>query len=106
MAPKGAGFLHVQPQHQELIQPLVVSWGWGENCPYESDSRLQSVLEWWGTKDPAAYFSVPAAIRFQEEHNWDNVRQQCRKKLGETAAEPRYIHTRRGVGVRLIDPDS
>lgn len=29
-----------------------------------------------------------------------------RRKLGETAAEPRYIHTRRGVGVRLIDPDS
>ena len=29
-----------------------------------------------------------------------------RKKLGETAAEPRYIHTRRGVGVRLGDPGS
>lgn len=29
-----------------------------------------------------------------------------RKKLGETAAEPKYIHTRRGVGVRLIAPDS
>jgi len=29
-----------------------------------------------------------------------------RKKLGETAAEPRYIHTRRGVGVKLVDPDS
>lgn len=29
-----------------------------------------------------------------------------RKKLGETAAEPKYIHTRRGVGVRLIDPGS
>jgi DNA-binding response OmpR family regulator len=28
-----------------------------------------------------------------------------RKKLGETAAEPRYIHTKRGVGVRLVDPD-
>lgn len=27
-----------------------------------------------------------------------------RRKLGETAAEPRYIHTRRGVGVKLIDP--
>lgn len=27
-----------------------------------------------------------------------------RRKLGETAAEPRYIHTSRGVGVRLIDP--
>jgi two-component system, OmpR family, KDP operon response regulator KdpE len=29
-----------------------------------------------------------------------------RKKLGETAAEPRYIWTRRGVGVRLVDPAS
>lgn len=29
-----------------------------------------------------------------------------RKKLGETAAEPRYIHTKRGVGVKLVDPAS
>ena len=29
-----------------------------------------------------------------------------RKKLGETAAEPRYIHTKRGVGVKLVDPTS
>lgn len=28
-----------------------------------------------------------------------------RRKLGETAAAPRYIHTRRGVGVRLVDPN-
>jgi len=27
-----------------------------------------------------------------------------RKKLGETAAEPRYIHTQRSVGVKLVDP--
>jgi len=27
-----------------------------------------------------------------------------RKALGETAAEPRYLHTKRGVGVRLVDP--
>jgi DNA-binding response OmpR family regulator len=29
-----------------------------------------------------------------------------RKKLGESAADPKYILTRRGVGVRLVDPDS
>ena len=81
MAPKGAAFLHVQPECQDFIQPLVVSWGWGENCPYESDSRLQAILEWWGTKDPAAYLSVPAAIRFQAEHNWDEVRHNCREML-------------------------
>jgi DNA-binding response OmpR family regulator len=27
-----------------------------------------------------------------------------RRKLGETAAEPRYLHSVRGVGVRLTDP--
>lgn len=29
-----------------------------------------------------------------------------RKKLGETAAEPRYLHTVRGVGVKLVDPSA
>lgn len=27
-----------------------------------------------------------------------------RRKLGETAAEPRYLHVIRGVGVKLVDP--
>lgn len=27
-----------------------------------------------------------------------------RKELGESAADPKYLHTRRGVGVRLVDP--
>ena len=27
-----------------------------------------------------------------------------RRKLGETAAEPRYLHTIRGVGVKIVDP--
>ncbi len=28
-----------------------------------------------------------------------------RRKLGESAREPRYLHTVRGVGVKLVDPD-
>jgi DNA-binding response OmpR family regulator len=27
-----------------------------------------------------------------------------RRKLGESAADPRYLHSVRGVGVRLVDP--
>jgi DNA-binding response OmpR family regulator len=27
-----------------------------------------------------------------------------RRKLGESAAEPRYLHTVRGVGIKLVDP--
>ncbi|MEJ2412807.1 MAG: aminotransferase class V-fold PLP-dependent enzyme [Anaerolineales bacterium] len=84
MAPKGSAFLHIRPEHQDTIQPLVVSWGWGENCSYPSDSHLQAVLEWWGTKDPAAYLSVPEAIQFQTVHQWDDVREKCRKLLEET----------------------
>lgn len=29
-----------------------------------------------------------------------------RKALGETAAEPRFLHTVRGVGVKLVEPDA
>ncbi len=28
-----------------------------------------------------------------------------RRKLGESAAEPRFLHSVRGVGIRLVDPD-
>ena len=29
-----------------------------------------------------------------------------RRKLGESAAEPRFLHTVRGVGIKLVDPDA
>ncbi len=29
-----------------------------------------------------------------------------RRKLGESAAAPRYLHTKRGVGVKLVDPNA
>ncbi len=29
-----------------------------------------------------------------------------RRKLGETAAAPRYLHSIRGVGIRLVDPSA
>ena len=117
MAPKGSAFLHIRPEFQDFIQPLVVSWGWGENCPYESDSRLQAVLEWWGTKDPAAYYSVPAAIRFQEEHRWDAVRARCREmltglltKIEEMSGQPSIYSANRNnytqLGAALLPPDS
>jgi isopenicillin-N epimerase len=74
-APKGAGFLYARPDRQNLIKPLVVSWGYESLTP--SGSTFIDYNEWWGTRDYAAFLAVPAAIRFQKEHHWDAVRESC-----------------------------
>lgn len=70
-APKGAGFLYARPERQELLEPLVLSWDWEEEAAFDTRRR------WLGTRDPAAWLSVPAAIRFQQENDWDSVRARC-----------------------------
>jgi isopenicillin-N epimerase len=74
-APKGVGFLYARPERQELLQPLVVGWGWESRAP--GVSPFQDFFGWTGTEDPASYLSVPAAIAFQQEYNWDAVRPAC-----------------------------
>lgn len=76
-APKGAGFLYVRSERQDLIEPLIVSWGWGQNNTYSNDGPYLNNLQWTGTRDPSAALSVPAAIRFEQEHNWPTVRRRC-----------------------------
>jgi isopenicillin-N epimerase len=70
-APKGAGFLHARRELQDTVEALVVSWGFGPDGTFLSRNENQ------GTRDPAAYLSVPAAIDWQEEHGWDAVRERC-----------------------------
>ena len=55
-APKGSGFLWARPEHQEWIEPLVISWG------YHDDADFGERHGWQGTNDPAAYLAVPKAI--------------------------------------------
>ena len=74
-APKGAGFLYARPESQHLLKPLVISWGYESEAP--SNSQFIDDNEWWGTRDMAAFLSVPAAIEFQEKHDWDKVRVAC-----------------------------
>jgi isopenicillin-N epimerase len=80
-APKGAGFLHVRPERQERVDAAIISWG------YEGGRTFAQRIELQGTRDPAAWLTVPDAIRYQEERDWDSVRDRCRRLAREARHE-------------------
>lgn len=81
LAAKGAAFLYVRKEIQSLVDPLIVSWGYNPTPETTTGSRFIDILQWTGTKDPTAALTIPAAIRFMEEHNWDEVRIECHDLL-------------------------
>lgn len=84
-APKGSGFLYARPTAQALLKPLVVSWGgdldFSTGCAFIDDN------EWLGTRDIAAFLSVPAAIQFYVDYEWDKVRDECHRLAVEAQTE-------------------
>jgi len=93
-APKGAGFLHVRPEHQDRVDAAIVSWG------YREGNSFSERIEKQGTRDPAAWLTVPDAIRFQTEHNWDAVRDRSRRLAREARRELCNL-----LGTEPIAPD-
>jgi len=80
-APKGSSFLYVKKSLQETIEPLIISWGSEVDrspSPFIYESQYQ------GTWDPSAFLTVPAAIQFQQEHDWNSVREKSRILNRET----------------------
>lgn len=98
-APKGSAFLHARREVQHLVEPLVVSWGWQSDRP--GPSRFIDEQEWQGTRDIAAFLTVPAAIRFMQEHDWSRLRRACHELV-------RYARRRIGAltGLLPLTPDS
>jgi isopenicillin-N epimerase len=83
-APKGAALLHVRPERQLDFDAAVVSWGYSTRV--EGHTSFDGYLgttpfvrrhQWQGTRDISAFLSVPAAIDFQREHGWEEVRRRC-----------------------------
>ena len=80
-APKGSSFLYVKKSLQETIEPLIISWGSEVDrspSPFIYESQYQ------GTWDPSAFLTVPAAIQFQQEHDWNSERERSRELNRET----------------------
>lgn len=81
-APKGAAFLYARPERLVEIEPLVISWGYESDTP--GPSPLVDYVEWQGTRDISAFLTVPDAIAYQRERNWDAVRTRCHALTEDT----------------------
>ncbi len=71
MTPKGSSFLFVKKELHHLFEPLVISWGYKTAHP--SGSLLIDNHQLQGTRDYAAFLTIPAAIEFMNTHQWDQV---------------------------------
>ncbi len=87
LSAKGSAFLYVRREQQDIIDPLVVSWGYSATPDTTTGSRFVDILQWTGTKDPAAALTVPSAIQFMEEQNWDEVRKESHKLLQQAIGQ-------------------
>ena len=94
-APKGAGFLHVRPEHQDRVDAAIVGWG------YREGNTFSQRIEEQGTRDPAAWLTVPDAIRFQAERHWDAVRERSRRLTRDARRELCEL-----LGTEPLAPDS
>jgi isopenicillin-N epimerase len=90
-APKGSAFLHARPEHHAALHATTVSWGYVAGShghtgfdAYTGSTVLERRFQWQGTRDLAAFLSVPAAIAFQQRHDWPAVRQRCHRMALQT----------------------
>jgi isopenicillin-N epimerase len=80
-APKGSAFLYAGEAAREWVGADIVSWGWS----WDGAEAFRGRFSWRGTSDPSALLSIPEAIRFQQEHDWPEVRRRCRALAEQTA---------------------
>ncbi|RMG41773.1 MAG: aminotransferase class V-fold PLP-dependent enzyme [Candidatus Dadabacteria bacterium] len=79
LTPKGSAFLYADKGVQDLLEPLVVSWGYEPEEPGES--YFQDLFEWQGTDDICPFLSVKAALEFRNEHNLPELQKECRRVI-------------------------
>lgn len=81
MTPKGSSFLYVRKELQQLVDPLVISWGYDAMFP--SESQFIDYHQMNGSRDLSAFLSIPAAIDFMQKHDWETVAASCRRLVQE-----------------------
>ena len=83
-APKGSAFLYARPEMHKALEPLVVH-SWRKELDQDGlHGSFVGLQQSQGTRDYAAFLATPDAIKFQIEHNWDQVRADCHALAADT----------------------
>lgn len=91
MSPKGSAFLYARPEVQGLLNPLVISHGWTSDSKEPGakgafgNSPFIDGIEVQGTRDPAPWLAVTAALDYRRENDWTSVADHCRQLAQDTA---------------------
>ena len=91
LSPIGSAFLYTRPARQPEIEPLVVSWGWGQGLEISAGSEYLDNLQWWGTYDPTPVLSIPQAIEFMAAHDWGGVKSGCQSRFRPGEEHSRWL---------------
>jgi isopenicillin-N epimerase len=114
-APFGSGFLYVHPRQHAAIEPVVLSWGRLGDRPRKS---WVDDFNWIGSRDPAPFLAIPAAIQFLQEVGCDAFRARthylatyARERLVELSgqqpplpADPAWYGSMTHVPLKTEDP--
>lgn len=93
LSAKGTGMLYVSEDAQNHVEPLIL--GGGSVWPNEKASRFDMM----GTRDQTPFLGLGAAIDFQNQIGWENIRAYCQGLAGYLKERIRRIK-----GVRLLTP--
>lgn len=91
MSPKGAAFLWARQDVQPMLEPLVVSHGWvaqlggSQQKGAFGNTRFIDCFEVNGTRDPAAWLSLPEALKFVHDYDWRSMTQKSADLARQTA---------------------
>jgi isopenicillin-N epimerase len=79
LAPKGSSFLYAKKNVQDMLDPLVVGWGYESVSPGES--QFLDYQEFQGTRDTSVFLCTPKVIDFLEENNWKEKAKVCHQMV-------------------------
>jgi isopenicillin-N epimerase len=83
MTPKGASFLYVRRELQSLFDPLLIGWGYKSDQP--SHSQFLDYHQAQGTRDIAAFLTIPRSITFMQANHWPEIATVCRQLVRDNA---------------------